>query len=83
MFLETEDESIEPTVPPDLWIHYHAREKFPDPWKETEAFLEDYCGHSVESITAHLYFLTPQLAKKGDIRPLYSFKPYVFGEFIG
>ena len=68
-----------PTIPEDLWVP-KAGDIFPDPWNETEAFIQDYCGHSVESITAHLYFLTPQLAKKGDIRPLYSFKPYVFGE---
>ena len=68
-----------PEIPEDLWVSMPG-DTFPDPWNETEAFIEDYCGYPMDSITAHMYFVTPQLIEKGDIRPLYSFKPYVYSK---
>ena len=63
-------------------MHYPDKDRFPDPWTDTETFLEEYCGHFMDSVTTHLYFVTPQLIEKGDIRPLYSFKPYVFSKSL-
>ena len=68
-----------PMIPVDLWAPTEG-DTFPDPWNKTEAFIEGYCGYSMKATTAHVFFLTPQLAMKGDIRPLYSFKPYVFSK---
>lgn len=76
-----DDTDSEDVIPERLW-YKTINDPFPDPWTETESFIENYCGHSIEAMSAHVYFLTPDLIEQGEIKPLYTFKPYVTGKII-
>ena len=67
-----------------IWIPQNESDVFPDPWADADtrhAFIEDYCGLNVHSMTLYLYFLTPSLIKSGGIRPLMTFEPFVYSKW--
>lgn len=68
--------NLEKYLPQDLWESKDSTDMFPDPWEETEDFIQDYCGYNINSLTAGVYFITPNLVR--DVRPLHVFRPYVF-----
>lgn len=63
----------------DLWEVKDEADTFPDPWNETEDFIQYYCGYDIDSMTTSVYFLTPELIST-KVLPLYTFRPYVFSE---
>ena len=73
------DEEAPVEVPADLW-ESTPEEPFPDPWNETDAFIEDYCGYDVEALTTYLYFVTPKLALSGLVRPIKTYRPFVYSK---
>ena len=62
-------------IPKDLWVSSDPTDIFPDPWTETEDFIQDYCGYDLNSLVAGLYFVTANTVK--TLIPLYVFRPYV------
>lgn len=67
-------------IPSDLWEVKNEADTFPDPWNETEDFIQYYCGYDIDSMTTSVYFLTPELISE-KVLPLYTFRPYVFSEY--
>ena len=68
-------ETLKNKDPPDLW----APGSYPDPSSDLEGFLLD-CGHSMDELSAYVYFLTRDVIESGEVRPVEGYKPYVYRE---
>ena len=73
---------IQNTMPNDLWEATNKTDKFPNPWTDTQSFIEDYCGIPYERMINRVYFLTPNIIKSGNIKPLFVNKPLVYSELL-
>ena len=64
-----------------IWEAQDEHDTFPDPWSDTEAFIQDYCDVPYNSFATQLYFLTPNMIKAGKIEPIINYLPYVPSEY--
>ena len=64
----------------DLWIVTSDSDTFPDPWTNTRLFIEQYCNLSYDAFTTDVFYLTPKMIASGNIKPIYTYKPYVYSK---
>lgn len=70
--------SILSHIPANLWYN---DDEFPDPWSETELFIQNYCNIPYNKMITSIYFLTPNMIKSGHVKPIYEHKPYVYSKY--
>lgn len=51
--------------------------EYPDPWNNSRAFIQDYCGIPYDRFVSKMYFLTPKMMKSGNVKPILVYSPYV------
>ena len=64
----------------DLWETLNEDDTFPDPWTDTQLFIEEYCDVSYNALTTDVFYLTPTMINSGNIKPIYTYKPYVYSK---
>ena len=73
-------ETQETATEDGLWEPTNKTDTFPDPWTDTRSFVQDYCEIPYDSMTNAVYFLTPNMIKAGNIKPVFENKPFVYSE---
>ena len=80
--IEVEYSEIENEIPTDIWSAEDESDSFPDPWRDTQSFLEEYCEIPYNRIVNKIYFITPNIIKSGVVKPIATNYPYVFSKLL-